>query len=127
MSHFTRIQTRLVAREHLLGALRDLGFAPQVGRLEIRGFMGVTRVAEIRIASGTPGYDIGFAQVGDTFELVADFWGIQDLRQEEFVQRLTQAYARRAVRAQLAEQGFSVAEEVRTAEGGVRLVLRRVV
>jgi len=127
MSHFTRIQTRLVERQHLLEALRDLGFSPQVGRLEVRGFLGVTRVAEIRIASGTPGYDIGFAQVGDTFEMVADFWGIKNLNQEAFLRHLTQAYARRAVRAQLAKQGFSVAEEVQTAQGGIRLVLRRVV
>jgi len=127
MSHFTRIQTRLVERQHLLEALRDLGFSPQVGRLEVRGFLGVTRVAEIRIASGTPGYDIGFAQVGDTFEMVADFWGIKNLNQESFLRHLTQAYARRAVRAQLAKQGFSVAEEVQTAQGGIRLVLRRVV
>ena len=59
--------------------------------------------------------------------MVADFWGIKNLEQEEFLRNLTQAYARRAVRAQLAEQGFSVAEEVRTAQGGIRLVLRRVV
>ncbi len=127
MSHFTRIQTRLAAREHLMKALQDLGHVAREGRLEIRGFQGIRTTVDIMIPTGTAGYDIGFQKVGDCYEMVADWWGLDTLDQEQFLQQLTRAYAYNAVRAQLDQQGFSLVEEEQTAEQGIRLTLRRVV
>ena len=40
MSHFSRIKTRMVERQHLLAALRDLGHTPVEGDVKARGFFG---------------------------------------------------------------------------------------
>lgn len=127
MSHFTRLQTRLVQRQHVVQALQDLGYDVRQGGVEIQGYMGTRTAVDFMVPSGTPGYDIGFRQGGDGYEVVADWWGIKDLQQEVFLQRLTQRYAYCAVRRQLEEQGFTLVGEEQTAEEGLRLTLRRVV
>lgn len=125
MSHFSRIKTKLVEREYLLKALADLGHACQEGKQEIRGYSGNRTPVDIKIATKSAGFDIGFQKTGDAFELVADWWGIKDINQQQFVQQLNQRYAYHATTAKLEEQGFSVTSEEKDNDGRIHLMLRR--
>ncbi len=59
--------------------------------------------------------------------MVADWWGINDIKQEQFLQQISQRYAYHAAKAKLEEQGFSLVSE-ETQEGErIHLVLRRTV
>ena len=125
MSHFSRIQTRLVERDFLLQALHDLGYEPQSGELSVRGFGGRQSPVEIRIASPNPGYDIGFTREAQGYTLVADWYGLPGFDRDAFQKQVSSRYAYHAARARLEAQGFTLVSE--TQEGGeVHLVLRRV-
>lgn len=125
MSHFTRLETRMVDKEYLISALRELGYKVEEGNLEIRGYGGQKTSVEIKVATPQPGYDIGFRKAGDSYECVADWWGVKGTSQEKFLREVTQRYAYRAARAKLEEQGFSLVEEEKQPDGRIRLVLRR--
>ena len=83
MSHFTTIRTRLVAREYLKKALDDLKMPYEEGNVEIRGFMGKRTPVEIRVRTQAKGYDLGFRKQGEAYQLVADWWGIKEISQED--------------------------------------------
>ncbi len=125
MSHFTSIKTRMVQREFLLKALADLGYAPVEGALEIRGYLGVRTAVEIKIATQNPEYDIGFRKTGETYQCVADWFGLREIDQTRFIEQITQRYAYHAARAKLEEQGFALASEEKQKDGRIHLVLRR--
>jgi hypothetical protein len=125
MSHFTSIKTQMVEKKYLLKALRDLGYAYEEGEVEVRGFLGNRTGVEIRIPIGDSRYDIGFKLTGGAYEIVADWWGIKELNQEEFQQQVTQRYAYHAARAKLEAQGFNLVDETVEENGQIRLVLRR--
>lgn len=125
MSHFTSLKTRFVDLAYLRKALEDLGYVAQAGGVAIRGYQGNRTRVDLKIATKNPGYDIGFKQAGDHYELVADWWGIRDLEPESFLQKVTQRYAYHATRAKLEEQGFALVEEKKEEER-IHLVLRRV-
>ena len=116
----------MVNREFLLGALEDLGYEYACGRLEVRGFGGNRTEVEIRVRTKNPSYDIGLRRVGGHYEVVADWWGINETSEKEFVGRLVQRYVYRAARAALErDQGFSMVEEKVDDEGRIHLLLRR--
>ncbi len=100
MSHFTTVRTQMVEADYLLAALKDLGYTPEQAG-PIRGFAGSSTAGEFKITTGSRGYDIGFRNSGDRYEIVADWWGIRDVNQDDFVRRLTQRYAYHAARAKL--------------------------
>jgi len=125
MSHFTRIKTKIVSLEHLKAALSDLGYTFQEGHQRVRGYGGQSTPVELRIPTSNEGYDLGFVREGEAYSLVADWYGIHDIKQEQFVQRLTQRYAYHAVRQQLDEQDFNLVEETTDDQQRIHLVLRR--
>ncbi len=124
MSHFSRVRTKLVRRDLIEGALKDLGYQPERGELTIQGFGGARTAVEIRVRTRRPGYEIGLRRVGDAYEVVADWWGIE-IDRKKFVEDLTRRYAYRVARAKLEEQGFALASEETAADGRIHLVLRR--
>ncbi|MCX8112974.1 MAG: DUF1257 domain-containing protein [Bacteroidia bacterium] len=124
MSHFTRIQTQFVEKEYLRKALEDLGYKVRESGV-VRGWRGQRTEAELVVESPTPGYDIGFRKSGETYEVVADWWGIRSLKQETLLAQLRQRYAYHATLDKLQKQGFSLAAEEKQADGRIRLVLRR--
>jgi hypothetical protein len=126
MSHFTRIKTQIVEKKYLTRALQDLNYAYEEGDVKIRGFGGQRTSVEIKIPTSNSGYDVGFRKSGDAYELIADWYGIRDINQKQFVQQVTQRYVYHATKEKLEEQGFAlVAEEVER-DGRVHLTLRRV-
>jgi hypothetical protein len=127
MSHFTTIKTKIVEKQYLKQALTDLNYNYQEGNVQIRGYGGNTTSVEIKIPTKNSGYDIGFRKAGDIYEVVADWWGIRYLTQEQFIQPVYQKYAYHAAKDKLEQQGFSlVSEEVEQGER-IHLRLRRMV
>ena len=123
MSHITRVKTQLVEAEYITMALTDLGYEYATGKQAIGGF-GAQR-AEVDIKVKTKGYQVGFRQTEECYELVGDWWGVKNIKREAFLQQVTQRYAYHATCAQLATQGFALAAETVDEKGSLHLTLRR--
>jgi len=127
MSHFSTIQTKIVVKDYLKKALTDLKFNWEEGDVEVRGYQGNRTKAEIRIETGNPGFDIGFRKQGQNYEVVADWWGIKNIKQDEFVQNVNQRYAYNAVKDQLEQQDFTFVEEEIKEDNTIHLTVRRMI
>lgn len=125
MSHFTKVKTQMVEKEYLIRALQDMQYSFEEGKVEIRGWNGRRTRVEIKVPTRNRGYDIGFLKSGAAYEIVADWWGIRDMKREQFAQQLHQRYAYHAARAKLERQGFSLVNEASEKDGRIHLVLRR--
>ena len=125
MSHFTRLKTKIVEKEYLKQALIDLGYKYQEGNVQVNGYSGNRTNADLKIFTSNPNYDIGFQKQEDNYEIVADWWGIRDIQQAQFVQTLNQKYAYHAAKSKLEEQGFSLVSEEIEEGNQIHLVLRR--
>jgi predicted AlkP superfamily pyrophosphatase or phosphodiesterase len=127
MSHFTSIKTQIIEKEYLKQALSDLGHTYQDGNIQIRGYQGNRTDVEIKVPTKNSAYDIGFRKSGNAYEIVADWWGIRDIKQDQFIQQVFHRYAYHAAKAKLEEQGFSLVSEEVQKEERIHLVLRRTV
>lgn len=125
MSHFTKIKTRLIKKEHLIKALQDLGHNVTDGKVQIRGYEGQKTDVDIMIPTGNEGYEIGFKKEGDSYNLVADWWGIENITPEDLLKQVQQKYAYHAVRERMEEQGFELIEEENEEDNTIHLTLRR--
>jgi Protein of unknown function (DUF1257) len=125
MSHFTTLRTRIVSKEHLKQALEDLQIEYEEGDLEIRGYDGIKTQVEIRISTSDPNYQMGFRRKGETYELIADWYGIKDFKQQEFVGTVAQRYAYLVAKEQLEKQDFTVVEEEVRADNTIHITVRR--
>jgi len=126
VSHFVRIRTQIREREHLAQALRDLHYQFQEGRnLVVRGWQGNRETAEVVVNTGS-NYDIGFRRQAEEFEVVADWWGVENntrIRQRSFLEQVGQRYSYNLVKEQAREQYLIVEEEQELANGDVVIVL----
>jgi hypothetical protein len=122
MSHFTTIKVQIKQGEVLLQVLQELGY--QVAQnTQVRGYMGDTTNAEYVIKQSN-GYDLGFRKSGESYELVADFWGAE-INQQEFINNIGQKYAHKTLMETIQTEGFNVEEEEVLADGTVRVVVGR--
>ena len=125
MSHFSRIRTKMVEKDLVMKALADLGFTVEEGEsLQVRGFGGQQTAVDLKVPLKMS-YDIGLRYREKSYEIVADWFGVRGVKQQEFTQRLNQRYAYHAARAKLESQGFDLVEEEVQETGQIRLVLRR--
>ncbi|TAE98685.1 MAG: DUF1257 domain-containing protein [Oscillatoriales cyanobacterium] len=111
MSHFTTIKVQIKNGELLHR------------NVQVRGYHGEKTNAEYVIRQSN-GYDLGFRRSGEDYELVADFWGAR-INQQEFVNSISQKYARKSLMAAVQSEGFNVEEEEILADGTVRVVVGR--
>ncbi|MBI4576754.1 MAG: DUF1257 domain-containing protein [Planctomycetes bacterium] len=132
MSHFTRVETELRNLVRIRQALEDLGYTVvegKGGQVRVRGYSTATEEAELAVDIEGSYYNIGLRQTADgTYGLVADWDEIEattEVRQQVFVQQLTQRYAYHTVVEEAAKAGFKVAEEVTDADGSLRLTVRK--
>ncbi len=126
MSHFTRIETKLVDRNHLLAALTDLGYRYEEGDVEIGGYNGQRTKVDIKVPTAKAAYDIGFVREADRYELVADWLMLRNVvDRNELLAAVTRRYAYHATLDRLQQEGFGLVTEEREADGRVHLVLRR--
>ena len=123
MSHFSTIQTEITNKGYLLEALRQMGYEPEENTM-IRGYRGQETAVAVA-ARAKQGYDIGFtARQGGGYDIVADWFGVQGISEQDFATRLRQQYAVATVTDQVSRQGFQVVEQ-RDADGKIRIVARR--
>lgn len=126
MSHLTTLRTKMVEREYLIAALKDLGHACEVGEVKLHSFGRKSTADEIRVTTGHLGYDIYFRRTEKAYDLVARA-GTPGLDRARLVADLTRRYAYHASVAKLEAQGFDLVEEEVAEDGRVHLVLRRAV
>lgn len=123
MSHFSKVKTKIVSLLHLQRALAEMNCQVEEGKVKIRGYLGRRMKVDLKIR--TPeGYDIGFVQSGDSYEVVADWEMVKSYTQESFVGELTRRYATNVVKEQLLGQNYQVVQETRQGET-LSLTLRR--
>lgn len=125
MSHFTELKTKIVSRKLLKAALEQLNIEHEEGDLEIKGYNGIRTKVEIRVPTSDPEYQLGFRKSGDFYELVADWYGVNDYKEREFINMLTQKYAYLVALSKLEEQGFTLVEETREMNNTIHLTVRR--
>jgi hypothetical protein len=127
MSHFTRVQTLIRDRVLLEDTRRQMHQRFQVGeRIPIRGYQGNTDYGQVVVDTGSQ-YDIGFQrQADETYNLCADWWGVQgntQIRQDSFTQELNRTYAHLAVKKQVLEQGLIIEEERVLPNGEIEILV----
>jgi hypothetical protein len=119
----TLIRDQVVLEE----SLRQLHYDFRVGeRLPIRGYMGNRETGQVVVNTGSA-YDIGFQrQADDTFQICADWWGVQKdtaIRQATFLQQINQTYAYQVVKKQVVEDGYIIEDERVLENGEIELVV----
>lgn len=127
MSHFTTVKTVIRDQAILCQALRQLHYQFQEGeRVLIRGYQGNTAHGQVVVDTGCK-YDIGFQrQANQTFDVCADWWGVQGntrIKQDEFLRQVNQTYSHIAVKQQVVQQGFIIEEERVLPTGEIELVV----
>jgi len=126
MSHFVKIRTQIREREHLIQALRDLHYRFQEGdNLVVRGFAGNRETAQIVVNTGSD-YDIGFRRQAQEYEVVADWWGVENhtpIRRHTFLEQISQRYSYNLIREQAREQCLVLEEEQELPNGDIVIVL----
>ena len=122
MSHFSTIKIQIKNGEILHQCLQEMGYEVECKK-KVRGYAGDTTRAEYVIRQSN-GYDLGFRRNGETYEIVADFWGTR-INQQQFVHTLNQNYAHKTLIAAVQEQGFNVEEQETLEDGTVRVVVGR--
>lgn len=132
MSHFTKVETQLRNLVHLRRALEDLGYKVvegKGGQVRVRGYSTATEEAELAVDIEGSYYNIGLRRTeAGLYDLVADWDEIEattEVRQQVFVQQLTQRYAYHTVVEEAAKAGFKLAEEVNEEDGSLRLTMRK--
>jgi hypothetical protein len=131
MSHFTKCDLKMTNLEALKRALADMELsvveAAEGQSVSVRGYRGQTLDAALSIPMGT--YDIGVVRADDgTFDLVADWWGVETTKgvsEEEFQTKLRQRYAYHNVLIACEAKGYAVEEEVNQEDGSIQLVVRK--
>lgn len=122
MSHFSTIKIQIKNGEILQQVLTELGYQVE-SNAKVRGYRGNQTNAEYVIRQNN-GYDLGFRRNGESYELVADFWGAR-INQQEFLNQINQKYAHQTLMQSVEEQGFDVEEEEVLEDGTVKVVVGR--
>lgn len=133
MSHYTRLDTRIVSVEHLIAALADMGFEHVEHYQEAQalyGYQGDAREdrAEViirRAFIGELSNDIGFRRTPEgTFEAIISDYD-RDQYDRGWLGRLTQRYAYRVARDVLRTQDFDLVEESMDQDRRIHMTVRR--
>jgi len=124
MSHFTTVETKFTDQDTLVESLKELGYNQvQVGQFHCRGYQGNQTSVDILIKLQGE-YDIGFVNRNNSYEMIADWYGIHEISQNELSQKLNQKYSILSTTQELKKKGFSLKQET-LANGTVRLVARK--
>ena len=130
MSHFTKCALKMTNLAAIKKALADMQLkfteATENQTTSVRGYRGDSLQAAISIDMGR--YDIGVVETDGTYELTADWWGVETTKgvsEEEFQHALSQRYQYHNVKQACEEKGYSLEEEVNEEDGSIRLVVRK--
>ena len=128
MSHFTTVETKLKDLVAVCQAIQDLGltYIESEEPVVVRGYQGAQEKANLVIRASKH-YDVGVRQTKEGYTFVADWWGIEmetGLKQEQWVEKVTQRYAYNKVLKEVKARGFTLEEEDVKA-GEIRLTVRK--
>lgn len=134
MSHYSKIETRIMEKESLLKALQDMGYTDievHDKAQNLYGYQGDVRPEQANIIIrrqfiSPESNDVGFRLTAEgTHEAIVSEYD-QELLGKDWVGRVCQNYAEHAVVSKLEQQGFAVAEKkVDPVTKKVHLMLRR--
>ena len=132
MSHFSRIKTTFRHRDALIQCMQELGYTVETDTI-IRGYHGLHNVDIAAKKANANGYSLGFVKnADDTYDLVADWWGVSGKKERQVTEELKQQaesiqkeYARKMVLEQVAADGFDLVSQTNEQDGTVRIVVRR--
>ena len=127
MSHFTKLKTKLTDPAVLRQALLDLGYEVSRGAVQVRGYGGSTRSAELAVKTGSD-YGIGFVKEGSSYSILADWWQVNrdsSIEEHSFTQKLTQRYSYLKVLAEVKRNNWTKVQERVLEDGTVELVLTK--
>jgi hypothetical protein len=125
MSHFTKVQTQINDLVCLKKALDQLGwkYTHDEAGVTVRGWRGATMKAEMSIDMGK--YDVAVVKAENgSYELVADWWGIETTRgisEQDVAKEINAKYAYQRVVAAVEEAGYSIEENAVQKDGTVKL------
>ena len=125
MSHFTKVQTQINDLVALKKALDQLGWkwTHDEAGVTVRGWRGATMKAEMSIDMGK--YDVAVVKAENgSYELVADWWGIETTRgitEQEVAKEINAKYAYQKVVAAVEEAGYTIDENSVQKDGTVKL------
>ncbi|MDB9315183.1 DUF1257 domain-containing protein [Spirulina sp. CS-785/01] len=122
MSHFSTIKVQIKNGEILNEVLTELGHNVE-RNTQVRGYRGNTTQADYVIRRPNR-YDLGFRWNGESYDLVADFWGA-NIDQKEFVNSINQQYAHKTLLSTVQEQGLALEEQETMEDGTMRVVVGR--
>ncbi len=130
MSHFTKCALKMTNLAAIKKALADMQLkfteATENQTTSVRGYRGDSLQAAISIDMGR--YDIGVVETDGTYELTADWWGVETTKgvsEEEFQHALSQRYQYHNVKQACEEKGYALEEELNEEDGSIRLVVRK--
>lgn len=123
MSHISKIKTLMIDKDLLLKSIEQLGYTYQLGKQYITGINNQQVAVSIKISTRF-GNDIGLRKIKGSYEVVADWWGVLGISQEDFTNRLNQQYALLAVTTRMEKQGFTMVSKEND-RGKIHLVLRK--
>ncbi len=122
MSHFTTIAVQIADGDLLEATLRDMGH-PVERQACVRGYAG-NKIAADYVVRLSNGYDIGFRRQGQTFELIADLWGLE-VDPQQFLMAVMQKYAHKSLLATASAEGYAIEREEVLSDGSVRVTIGR--
>ena len=79
MSHFSKIRTNIQNKEYLVKALKQLNYNVKVGNYKCNGYQGNYTNVEVLVELPGTDYNIGFKNNDGSYELVADWYGLQNV------------------------------------------------
>lgn len=127
MSHFTTIKTKITDKECLKKSLKELSYNYEENKVAIINHEKKKIKVDLAVKSGLT-YDIGFKWNGNTYDVIADWWGIEKdmgIKQNNFVNKVTQRYAYNKTKDLLFKNGFVLAEETVSDKEEIILTVRQ--
>lgn len=124
MFHLTKIETKIQDLEYLKKALERLGYNYQEGEIEIKGYSGTEKVS-LAVYPKEGGYPIGFRKKGKDYEMVADWWRVNNAEKNKFINSLTQTYSYFTVIGESQKAGFNITNDEKMKDGTIKIVVQR--
>lgn len=133
MSHLTKVKTQIKNYAILKQALTDLNIryveSTESNELVVKGYDKDHEKVQMLLKTGGP-YDIGIVHnvAEDTYEFIADWWGVEnyvEMTQEDYINKITQRYAYNNVMDQIRSKGYDVVNEDVDEKENIRIVLRK--
>lgn len=120
MSHFVQIKTVIKERDKLIESLKDLNLEYETAdELYVESYENTKVKVDIKVKTGSK-YEIGFRKTPNGFDIVADWWAIENftqIREKDFFQKILKQYAYNVIKDQIREQNLIIERE-ETLENG---------